>query len=456
MGTAVVPETAWRPDHKRIGIKGLITADGNFLATLETLKGRRATASRLWRSPGHAMPDWRKRIDEWTDRHFKEIVATRRHLHAHPEPSGEEQETSLYLYQLFSDRGFDVRMGPEGRGLMVDRKGQPEASRVAIRADIDALRIQDRKDVQYRSQSPGIMHACGHDAHTAIVTGVLLVLQNMEAAGQLPWPVPLRGIFQPSEETITGANEMIQVGAIEGIEAIFATHVDPTRLTGRVGTRHGLLTSNSDSMQFIIRGRGGHAARPHESDDPIAAAAQLISTLYLFVPRVTDSQDSVVVTIGQINGGDNPNVIPERVELQGTLRTLSHEVREKTINHIRQLARGIEEVSANKIEVRFEVGTNSVDNDPVLNDLVRRAASEVLGEDHVETISRPSMGSEDFAMYLDHIPGVMFRLGCARDADAHNLLHTATFDIDEDAMRFGTKILARSIVAWSAPEAYQI
>ncbi len=402
------------------------------------------------------MPDWHNHIDEWTDRHFEQMIAVRRHLHTHPEPSGKEQKTSLHLAQLFSDRGFDTRMGPEGRGLIVDRKGKREASRVAIRADIDALRIQDRKDVPYRSQSPGVMHACGHDAHTAIVMGVLLVLQEMQAAGQLPWPVPLRGIFQPAEETIVGATEMILSGAIEGIEAIFATHVDPTRLTGRVGTRHGLLTANCDSMQFIIRGRGGHAARPHESDDPIAAAAQLISTLYLFVPRLTDSQDSVVVTIGQINGGDNPNVIPEKVELQGTLRTLSGDVRERTIAHIRQLARGIEEISANEIEVHFEAGTCGVDNDPVLSDLVRRAAIEVLGEDTVETISRPSMGSEDFAMYLDHIPGVMFRLGCARDADAHHVLHTATFDIDEEAIRIGTKILARSVVAWSAPEAFQI
>ncbi len=187
----------------------------------------------------------------------------------------------------------------------------------------------------------------------------------------------------------------------------------------------------------------------------------MISTLYLFVPRVTDSQDAVVVTIGQVNGGDNPNVIPEQVELQGTLRTLDAEVRERTIAHIRQLARGIEEVSGTKIEVDVHSGTGSVDNDPVLNDVLRRAASEVLGEKNVETILRPSMGSEDYAAYLDHVPGVMFRLGCAvRDATGngqpHPGLHTATFDIDEEALRIGTKIVARSVVSWSAPEPYQI
>ncbi len=207
--------------------------------------------------------DWRDKIDQWTDRHFEQMVGIRRQLHSHPEPSGEEFETSLYLYQLLTDQGFDVRMGPEGRGLIVDCAGQSDASRVAVRADLDALRIQDQKTVAYRSQCPGVMHACGHDAHAAVMVGVLLVLNEMEAAGELPWTVPLRGIFQPSEETITGALEMIEVGALEGIEAIFATHVDPSRCAGRVGMRNGVLTAKCDSMRFTIKGRGGHAARPH-------------------------------------------------------------------------------------------------------------------------------------------------------------------------------------------------
>ncbi len=405
--------------------------------------------------------DWRDKIDRWTDRHFEQMVTIRRQLHSHPEPSGEEFETSLYLYQLLTDQGFDVRMGPEGRGLIVDRAGQSAASRVAVRADLDALRIQDQKLVDYRSRCPGVMHACGHDAHAAVMYGVMMVVKEMEAAGELPWSVPLRGIFQPSEETITGAMEMIEVGALEGIEAIFAAHVDPSRCVGRVGTRAGVLTAKCDSMRFTIKGRGGHAARPHESDDPIAAAAQLISTLYLFVPRLTDSQDAVVVTIGQVNGGDNPNVIPEQVDLQGTLRTLDADIRERTIAHIRQLARGIEEVSGTEIEVDVHAGAGSVDNDPVLNDLLCRAAGEVLGEKNVETILRPSMGSEDYAAYLEHVPGVMFRLGCAdRDAASNGqpcpALHTATFDIDEEALRIGTKIVARSVVSWSAPESFQI
>lgn len=377
----------------------------------------------------------------------------RRYLHTNPEPSGEEHATSLYLYQMFSDLEYDVRMGPEGRGLIVDRGGQSESARVAIRADIDALRIQDRKNVPYASQRPNVMHACGHDAHSAIAFGALMAVSELATADRLPWPVPLRAIYQPSEETAIGAQEMIDAGALEGIEAIFCTHVDPTRPLGHVGIRAGMMTANCESMQFTINGRGGHAARPHESLDPIAAAAQLISTLYLFVPRATDSQDAVVVTIGQVGGGDNPNVIPERVDLHGTLRTLSEEVRRKTIDHIRQLARGIEEVSSTKIDVQFHVSMQGVRNDPQLVELIRRAAAPVVGPDSVDRIQRPSMGSEDFAAYLQHVPGAMFRLGSSSGPETSAGLHTPLFDLDEEALRIGAKVLARSLVDWSQPKA---
>ena len=395
--------------------------------------------------------DWANQLDGAIEHRFEEMVALRRHLHAHPEPSGQEHETSLYLYQLLSDRGFDVQMGPEGRGVIADPVGQRDQTRIALRADIDALRIQDQKDVPYRSQQPGVMHACGHDAHTATVYGAMLGLRDATAAGNLPWPVYSRAIFQPAEETAIGALQMIEAGALQGIEAILATHVDPTRQVGRIGIRAGVLTANCDSMRLVIRGRGGHAARPHESNDPIAAAAQLISTLYLFVPRATDSQDAVVVTIGQVDGGDNPNVIPEKVELKGTLRTLGTSVRDRTKEHIHQLARGIEEISGTKIDVEFDVSTRSVENDKHLTELICRAKDEVLGRDHRETIPRPSMGSEDFASYLNLVPGAMFRVGCVSGVSTGSDLHTPTFDIDEEALKIGAKILARTAVMWSAP-----
>lgn len=394
--------------------------------------------------------DWQAELDRAVDRRFEQLVAVRRHIHAHPEPSGEELQTSLYLYTMLDNEGFQVRIGPEGRGVLADIQAPTAERRMGLRADIDALRIHDQKTVAYRSKRSGVMHACGHDAHAATVLGAMLALRD--AQQYLPWPVQYRGIFQPSEETGTGAAEMIGAGALDSVAAVLATHMDPSRVVGRIGLKAGVLTANCDSMRFCIIGRGGHAARPHESIDPIAAAAQLINSVYLFVPRATDSQDAVVVTIGQIHGGDNPNVIPEQVELQGTLRTLDAAVRQRTIEHIRQLARGLGETSGTSIDVQFDTSTASVRNDHDLTELVWQAASGVVGPERLDAIPRPSMGSEDFSAYLADVPGAMFRLGSAAPNAGKTALHTPTFDIDEQAIAIGAKTMARTVVLWSDPD----
>lgn len=381
------------------------------------------------------------------------MVALRRHMHAHPEPSGEELQTSLHLYQLFNELRLPVRMGPEGCGVVVESREQNGSRRVALRADIDALRIEDQKQTPYRSTVPEVMHACGHDAHTATVFGALLTLERLEREGALPWPVTWRGIFQPAEETSDGARAMVAAKALDRVDAILSMHVDPTRQAGTIGIRSGVLTASCDSLRVTVKGRGGHAARPHESTDPIAAAAELISTLYQFVPRATDSQDAVVVSFGQIHGGQNANVIPEQVVLEGTVRTLDRAVREKTIAHIRTLAAGIEQVTGTKLDVSFEGGTPSVYNDEGLTELLTGVATELLGADKVTSLPRPSMGSEDFAMYLEHVPGVMFRLGAAGENGTWTGLHTPTFDVDESCLAVGAKILARTVVELAKPQA---
>jgi amidohydrolase len=322
---------------------------------------------------------------------------------------------------------------------------------MALRADIDALRIEDQKRTAYRSTVPEVMHACGHDAHTATVFGALAALDRVEVEGGLPWPAVWRGVFQPAEETSSGARAMVAAGALEGVDAIVSLHVDPTRRAGTIGVRSGVFTASCDAMRVTVHGRGGHSARPHESTDPIAAAAQLVSTLYQYVPRATDSQDAVVVSFGQVHGGQNANVIPEQVVLEGTLRTLDRQVREIAIAHIRTLARGIEQVTGTKLEVCFERGTPSVYNDGGLTRLVGEVASELLGADRVALLHRPSMGSEDFAVYLEHIPGTMFRLGAAGSEGRWSGLHTPTFDVDEQCLAVGAKILARTIIQWSEP-----
>ena len=392
--------------------------------------------------------DWKPALDAAVQRRFDEMVELRRHLHAHPEVSGQERETSLHLYQLLGNHGFDVRMGPDGRGVVADESPMHEASSglIALRADIDALRINDAKNVSYRSQCAGVMHACGHDAHTAIVYGALLALQELRVAGVLPNDVSFRAIFQPAEETCEGAKEMIAFGALEGVESILAVHMDPTRQTGRIGLRRGVLTANCDEMRIDINGVGGHAARPHEASDPIAAAAQLINALYLYIPRMTDSQDAVVVTIGHITGGEHANVIPEAVHLGGTIRTLDRVVRRRTMEHVCRLASGVGETTQTKISVDFGLGSHSVHNDSEMVRLLRAASHEVIGPESVEEIARASMGSEDFAFYLDQVPGAMARLGCASQTRGGAPLHTADFDVDEESIKLGAQILARALV----------
>ena len=397
---------------------------------------------------------WHAILDEQVDRHFERLVQVRRHLHMHPETSGHEQETSFYLYTRLGDEGFEVRLGPEGLGVLAELEAAAEGTAPAtlgLRADIDALAIQDEKPVEYRSRHDGVMHACGHDVHSAVVMGVLLVLKQMARQRQLPWPVRVRGIFQPAEETCRGALAMVEAGALEGVGAILATHVDPNLPTGRVGLREGVLTATCDQMQVRVHGQGGHAARPHESKDPISAAAQLINALYLHIPRVTDSQDAIVVTIGQVLGGENANVIPERVQLQGTIRTLDEQVRQQARQHILRIAEGVAATSETRIEVAFGISAPSVVNDPFLIGILRRAVVSLLGTAAVQEIPRSSMGSEDFAFYLQQVPGAMVRLGCTRPGTESIGLHTSKFDVDEQAIRVGTSVLARATIDWFRP-----
>lgn len=397
--------------------------------------------------------DWKQSLDTIVADSAEELIALRRYLHAHPEPSGAELETSLLLYQRLDQAGLVVRMGPEGCGVIADSPASPEnaAQRVAIRGDIDALRIHDEKLVPYRSMREGVMHACGHDAHAAIVTYAAIALRRLESNAQAPWPLQFRAILQPAEETASGARAMVAAGALEGVSVIFALHADPTRRVGEIGLRTGAFTAHCDAIRITVRGRGGHGARPHESHDPIAAAAQLISTLYQFVPRANDSLDAIVLSFGRVAGGENANVIPEQVEIDGTLRTLDASVRTRTIEKIHQVIRGVEGITSTQIEVVFGASIPSVFNDPDATRLLNEAAVDGSGSVTVRNIPRPSMGSEDFACFLEQRPGAMFRLGVARDLTAITPLHTPTFDIDERALPLGAKLLARTVVLACRP-----
>jgi len=395
--------------------------------------------------------NWADELSIAIDQRFERMRDVRRHLHQHPEPSGHETQSTRYLASLLSSDRLEPKIAAGGRGLWVDSNPSSEP-RIGIRADIDALWIQDEKQVEYRSRKDGLMHACGHDAHSAIVLGAITTLADLDKNGKLPWPVACRAIFQPAEETNQGAIEMVQAGALDGLTDLLGVHMDPSRKVGTIGVRHGDFTADCHELTIEIHGRGAHAARPHEAVDPIAIAAQLITSIYLFVPRGTDAQDAVVVTFGKIHGGHASNVIPDHVILSGTMRTLDADVSARTIKHIARLASGLASASGARIDIQWHSGPPPVKNDASLVNLLSEAGRAVLGATNVHPIRRPSMGGEDFANYLPHVRGAMFRLGSAPSDEPAPLLHNPMFDIDERSLRIGAQILAHAIVRCCDPK----
>jgi amidohydrolase len=395
------------------------------------------------------MTDWTITIDRFLDGIAEELRGIRRHLHKNPEPSGEEFATTKFLAEQLHKAGVEVRIAPTQRGLLADGQLNTTLPRVAMRGDMDALHIHELNQVEYRSQREGLMHACGHDAHSTIVLAAARALKQVE--DKLPWPCPWRAIFEPAEETGTGSKEMIDAGAMEGVRSVITLHVDPERPVGRVGLRQGPMTAACQDIDVLIRGKGGHAARPHQSNDPIAAAVLFVGEVYRVIPRAVDSREPVVVTFGVIRGGDLPNVIPEQVLLRGTIRTLTRQSRDDVKTLLQKIRRGVVEITGTTIEFTFDEGIDGVYNDHRITDAMWEAAAAVVGRDKVDNILHPSMGAEDFSTYQSLAPGCLMRLGVAPEGRPPYGLHSASFDIDEQALTIGAKILARTLVMLAKP-----
>jgi amidohydrolase len=393
------------------------------------------------------MSGWRGAIDRWLESQNGELSNLRRYLHTHPEPSREEYQTTQFLAEKLRMAGIPHAIAPSGRGIIAGPENPLSLPAIAVRADIDALRIQDAKAVSHRSSRDGVMHACGHDAHAAMALAAAQALWHCRA--ELPGEPPWRMIFQPAEEVAEGAFEMIAAGAMENVRAIVALHVDPDTSSGRLAYRHGVLTAFCQELHVEIKGTGGHASRPHQSVDPIAVASQFITSVYQFVPRSVDSRDPVVVTFGSIQGGTSANVIPEQVFLQGTIRTLSEAAAAHVAERIGRIACGLSEVSGAAIAVQFRPGTGAVVNDPDVTRTCVRAAGEIVGPANLDEIRLPSMGGEDFSGYLEHAPGCLLRLGVASTDLPRHFLHSPLFDIDERALVIGAKVLAHCVVLLS-------
>ncbi|MDD5141690.1 MAG: amidohydrolase [Verrucomicrobiales bacterium] len=377
------------------------------------------------------------------DRIAPRLPVIRRHLHQHPELSGAELATTAYLAKQLSDAKIPYLLGAGKRGIITGTApaANSPAPVIALRADIDALPIAEENQISYRSKNNGVMHACGHDAHSAILLGTTLALHR---AGKLP--VAWRSIFQPAEETGCGAGEMVARGAVKGLQAILALHVDPTLPAGHVSITPGPQSAFCQDFVIEVRGKGGHGARPHNTIDPIAVAAQLVTLIYQAVPRQTDARDPVVVTIGMIQGGQAPNIIPNAVVMKGTIRSFDQAVSDHARQNIQRLCAGTARAFRARIAPVFDRLLQGVINDPYVTDICLKAARGLLGQHRVVTDRRPSMGAEDFADYP--VPKCMMLLGTRSPREKITPLHTGTFSLDERALLVGVRIFVQILLEW--------
>jgi amidohydrolase len=379
------------------------------------------------------------------DRVAPDVVAWRRHLHAHPELSFSEHETARFVRETLESFGGLEISQPTPTSVVARLHGGRAGRIVALRADMDALPIQEESGVEFASSTAGVMHACGHDGHTAMLLGVarLLVGERAELAGEI------RFLFQHAEEVPPGgAAELVAAGALEGVDAVIGGHLDSTLDVGKIAAIDGPCTAAADTFSISIHGRGGHGAFPHQTVDPIAVAAQVISNLQHIVSRNTSPLENVVVSVTRIAGGTADNIIPETVHLGGTARSYTQEARERTRDIIARILDGVTAAHGATHEFIYTDGYAPVINDPGLAAIVRAAA----GADRIVDIE-PLMAGEDFSAYLRVAPGCFFFIGAGNErAFPH---HHPRFTIDERAFPIGIETFTRTVKRLLADEPWQ-
>jgi len=377
-----------------------------------------------------------------------ELIALRRHLHAHPELSGHEQQTAALVAGELRELGWRVREAVGRTGVLAELgpdctgDGAPTPL-AALRVDMDALPVEERSGLPYASLHQGVMHACGHDIHTTVGLGVARLLAPL--ASRLSGRVRL--LFQPAEETAQGAAWMLADGAMEGVDALFGVHVFPSLPVGTIGVRSGSLTAAAGELEVEVLGEGGHGARPHQSTDAIWIAARVVSGLQEAISRRLDALHPVVVSFGRIEGGQAFNVIADHVRLLGTVRCLDLELHAQLPGWIEDTVQALCVGHGGEARVRYRCIAPPVHNDPALTELVADVATQVLGRERVRWLEQPSLGAEDFAELQRDTPAVMFRLGVA-GPEGCPPLHNCAFNPDEGCLAVGIEVLATSLLGW--------
>ena len=382
-----------------------------------------------------------QRIQQLAKQYHQEFINVRHHLHAHPELSYQEFETSKYIQQQLQQIGvpFEIKATTGVIGVLKGRN--PDKKIIALRADIDALPIKEANTVSYKSVHEGIMHACGHDVHTTCLLGASKILNELKAE----WEGTIKLIFQPGEEKNPGgASLLIKEGVLENPkpQAIFGLHVHPQLETGKLSFRGGQVMASADEIYITIKGKGGHAAAPHLTADTILIASQLVVALQQIISRNNNPLSPSVLSITSFQGGYTTNVIPSEVKLMGTFRALSEEWRFKAHELIRKQATALVTGMGAELDLHIDIGYPSVFNNEILNEKARALSEEYLGAENIET-TEMRMGAEDFGFYTQQIPGCFFRLGSGNAQNGINSgVHTPTFNIDEKAIEVGMGMMA--------------
>jgi len=370
-----------------------------------------------------------KEIEDW-------LIEVRRDFHKNPELGMEEYRTSERIIEYLEEMGIEYKRGVAKTGVVGIIRGGQKGKTVALRADMDALPIEDKKNLDYKSKISGKMHACGHDAHMTILLGAAKILNDMR--NELKGNVKL--FFQPAEETLGGAKPMIQEGVMDNpkVDAVFGLHVAPEIPVGKIGIKYGKMNASSDSIKILIHGESTHGAYPHSGVDAIMISGHIITALQTIVSRNIDPRNSAVVSLGIIKGGTQGNIICDRVEMIGTVRTLDPSTRNRVLENIKRIVTNISTSMGGRGEVIIEEGYISLINDNPMVKIVEDNAKALLGDEGVKIIEEPSLGVEDFAYFLQKAPGAFYRLGCGNIEkgivyDGHNSL----FDIDEECLTIG-------------------
>jgi amidohydrolase len=381
----------------------------------------------------------------------EQVVLDRRHLHAHPELGFQEWETSKFVADRLRGLGLEVRTGIAETGVVGTLRGAKPGKTVLLRADMDALPIEEENDVPYRSQSAGVMHACGHDGHTAILLGAAQVLA--ERRDKLAGTVKF--LFQPCEERPPGgAKPMIEQGVLEGprVDAVFGLHLAQEMPVGTISARSGPIMAAADMFRLEIKGKGGHAARPHECVDAALVAAQVLVSLHAIVAREVNPIEPAVITVGLIQAGTAPNVIPDAALLRGTVRTFDKKLRQRLARRVEEVAVGVARAMRAECTCTYEWGYPATVNDPAMTEFVAVIARELVGDERLQ-VREPSMGGEDFSYFLEERPGCFFNVGTRNDE--RGLVwghHHPKFDIDEAGLPVGVEMFVRIVEKYLAAD----